>query len=236
MTAIPVPAERHRQEVSTLSDAELVPLAKMGDEPAIRAIIQRHNRRLFRTARAIIRNDAEAEDVVQAAYIKAFTNLAAFRGDAQFSTWLTRIALNEALGRVRRQKNTTGLEEIDMQTRWGGDVLRFPSSLSATDPETELARSQARHLLENAVDELPDDFRAIFVLRDVEGMGTDEAASYLGIRPETAKTRLHRARKLMRQSIEKQLSGAFSALFPFDGARCAFMADRVIAALRHKTP
>ncbi len=119
MTAIPVPAERHRQEVSILSDAELVPLARVGDEPAIRAIIQRHNRRLFRTARAIIRNDAEAEDVVQAAYIKAFTNLAAFRGDAQFSTWLTRIALNEALGRVRRQKNTTGLEEIDMQNEVG---------------------------------------------------------------------------------------------------------------------
>ncbi|MBY5407444.1 RNA polymerase sigma factor [Rhizobium leguminosarum] len=235
MTAIPVPAARHRPQVSTLSDADLVPLAKMGDELAIRTIVQRHNQRLFRTARAIIRNDAEAEDVVQAAYVKAFTNLATFRGEAQLSTWLTRIALNEALGRVRGRKNTTGLEEIDMQTTApGGEVLQFPSSLAATDPETELARSQARHLLENAVDELPDDFRAVFVLRDVEGMSTDETASYLGIRPETAKTRLHRARKMMRQSIEKQLSGAFSALFPFDGARCAFMADRVIAALRHK--
>ncbi|NKL82639.1 RNA polymerase sigma factor [Rhizobium leguminosarum] len=236
MTAIPAPAARHRPQISILSDADLVPLAKMGDEPAIRTIVQRHNQRLFRTARAIIRNDAEAEDVVQAAYVKAFTNLATFRGDAQLSTWLTRITLNEALGRVRARKNTTGLGEIDMQTMApGGEVLQFPSSLSATDPETELARSQARHLLENAVDELPDDFRAVFVLRDVEGMSTDEAASYLGIRPETAKTRLHRARKMMRQSIEKQLSGAFSALFPFDGARCAFMADRVIAALRHKT-
>ncbi|NKK76728.1 RNA polymerase sigma factor [Rhizobium leguminosarum] len=232
MTAIPVPAARHRPQIATLSDADLVPLAKMGDEPAIRTIVQRHNQRLFRTARAIIRNDAEAEDVVQAAYIRAFTNLATFRGEAQLSTWLTRITLNEAFGRVRARKNTTGLEEIDMQTTApGGEVLQFPSSLSATDPETELARSQARHLLENAVDELPDDFRAVFVLRDVEGMSTDEAASYLGIRPETAKTRLHRARKMMRQSIEKQLSGAFSALFPFDGARCGFMADRVIAAL-----
>ncbi|MBY3364988.1 RNA polymerase sigma factor [Rhizobium laguerreae] len=237
MTAIPVPAARHRPQISILSDADLVPLAKMGDEPAIRTIVQRHNQRLFRTARAIIRNDAEAEDVVQAAYVKAFTNLATFRGDAQLSTWLTRITLNEALGRVRARKNTTGLGEIDMQTMApGGEVLQFPSSLSATDPEIELARSQARHLLENAVDELPDDFRAVFVLRDIEGMSTDEAASYLGIRPETAKTRLHRARKMMRQSIEKQLSGAFSALFPFDGARCAFMADRVVAALRHKTP
>jgi RNA polymerase sigma-70 factor (ECF subfamily) len=237
MAAIPVPTERHRQQMSILSDADLVPLAKMGDEPAIRTIVQRHNQRLFRTARAIVRNDAEAEDVVQAAYVKAFTNLATFRGDAQLSTWLTRITLNEALSRVRARKNTTGLEEIAMQTTArGGEVLQFPSFLSATDPETELARSQARHLLENAVDELPDDFRAVFVLRDIEGMSTDEAASYLGIRPETAKTRLHRARKMMRQSIEKQLSGAFSALFPFDGARCAFMAERVIAAVRQKTP
>ncbi|QKK33054.1 RNA polymerase sigma factor (plasmid) [Rhizobium indicum] len=237
MAAIPVPAARHRQQMSILSDAELVPLARMGDEFAIRAIVQRHNQRLFRTARAIIRNDAEAEDVVHAAYIKAFTNLATFRGEAQLSTWLTRITLNEALGRVRGRKNTIGLEKIDVQTMApGGEVLQFPSSLSATDPETELSRSQARHLLENALDELPDDFRAVFVLRDVEGMSTDEAASYLGIRPETVKTRLHRARKMMRQSIEKQLSGAFSALFPFDGARCAFMADRVIAALRPETP
>jgi RNA polymerase sigma-70 factor (ECF subfamily) len=237
MAAIPVPTERHRQQMSILSDADLVPLAKMGDEPAIRTIVQRHNQRLFRTARAIVRNDAEAEDVVQAAYVKAFTNLATFRGDAQLSTWLTRITLNEALSRVRARKNTTGLEEIEMQTTARcGEVLQFPSFLSATDPETELARSQARHLLENAVDELPDDFRAVFVLRDIEGMSTDEAASYLGIRPETAKSRLHRARKMMRQSIEKQLSGAFSALFPFDGARCAFMAERVIAAVRQKTP
>ncbi|MDR9762753.1 RNA polymerase sigma factor [Rhizobium redzepovicii] len=232
MTAIPVPVARHQPVLATLADADLVPLAKRGDEPAVRAIVQRHNQRLFRTARAVIRNDAEAEDVVQAAYIKAFTNLAAFRGEAEFSTWLTRIALNEALARVRARKNTTGLEEIDMQaTSAGGEVVQFPSSLSATDPETELSRSQARQLLEQAVDELPNDFRAIFVLRDVEGMSTDEAASYLGIRPETAKTRLHRARKMMRQSIEKRLSGAFSALFPFDGARCAFMADRVVGAL-----
>ncbi|MDF0664090.1 MULTISPECIES: RNA polymerase sigma factor [unclassified Rhizobium] len=232
MTAIPVPVTRHRPLPSALADTDLVPLAKIGDEVAIRAIIQRHNQRLFRTARAVIRNDAEAEDVVQASYIKAFANLAAFRGDAKLSTWLTRIALNEALGRVRARRNTIGLEEIDMQaTSAGGEVVQFPSSLSATDPETELSRNQARQLLEQAVDELPDDFRAIFVLRDVEGMSTDEAASYLGIRPETAKTRLHRARKMMRQSIEKRLSGAFSALFPFDGARCAFMADRVVGAL-----
>lgn len=112
-----------------------------------------------------------------------------------------------------------------------GQILQFPISLAIADPEAEMARNQARRLLEQAVDELPDEFRAVFVLREVEGMTTEEAASCLGIRAETAKTRLHRARRMMRTSIEKRLAGTFSALFPFDGNRCVAMADRVIAAL-----
>lgn len=233
MVAISVPSQRHYPDATGLSDTDLVTLAREGDESAIRAIVQRHNQRLFRTARAVMRDDAEAEDVVQAAYIQAFANLAAFRGEAQFSTWLTKIALNEARGRMRRRRKTTGLEEVDMQTKTGAwQVLQFPGSLAAVDPEIEFSRSQARRHLENAVDDLPDDFRAIFVLRDVEGMSTDEAASHLGIKTETAKTRLHRARRMLRQSIEKQLTGTFSALFPFDGTRCVSMADRVVEALR----
>jgi len=233
MTAIPVAAERQRADMSKWPDAELVSRAKAGDEAAIRAIIKRNNQRLFRTARAIVRNDAEAEDVVQATYVQAFINLKSFRQDAQLSTWLTRIALNEALGRARRRRDFAGLEEIDMQTKApGGRILPFPSSLSPADPEVELARNQARHLLEGAVDALPDDFRAVFVMREVEGLSTEETASLLGIKPETIKTRLHRARRMMRLSIERQLTGTFSALFPFDGQRCADMADRVVAALK----
>jgi RNA polymerase sigma-70 factor (ECF subfamily) len=220
--------------MAALTDADLVVHARAGDEIAVRVIIRRHNQRLYRSARAIVRNDAEAEDVVQATYVHAFTHLAAFRGEAQLSTWLTRIAINEALGRVRSRRQTTGLEGIDMRTNHEqGEILHFPSLLPTADPETELSRLQARHLLENAVDGLPDVFRAIFVLRDIEGMSQEEAASHLGIRPETAKTRLHRARKMMRLAIEKQLEGTFSSLFPFDGARCVAMADRVIAALRN---
>ena len=232
MTAVSIATGRQRPDISACSDAELVDRAKAGDEQAIRAIVKRNNQRLFRSARAIVRNDAEAEDVVQATYVRAFINLATFREESQLSTWLTRIALNEALGRVRGRRAFTGLEEIDMQTRVpGGCVLPFPSSLSPIDPEAELARNQAKYLLEHAVDALPDEFRAVFVLREVEGLSTDETASVLGIKPETIKTRLHRARRMMRLSIEKQMTGAFSALFPFDGARCADMADRVIAAL-----
>ena len=227
-------AVRHMPDMSHLPEEDLVALARSGDELAIRAIVQRNNRRLFRTARAIVRNDAEAEDVVQATYVQAFTRLDAFRGEAQFSTWLTRIALNEALSRLRRGRNTTGLEDIGMKDFSDSQIVQFPMSLAIADPEAEASRNDARRLLERAVDELPDDFRAVFVLRDVEGMSTEETASYLGIRPETAKTRLHRARRLMRASIEKQLS-TFSALFPFDGSRCVAMADRVIVALKQHT-
>ena len=236
MTAIPIAAERLRPDMSNWSDAELVSSARTGDEAAVRAIVKRNNQRLFRAARAIVRNDAEAEDVVQATYVQAFINLKTFRAEAQLSTWLTRIALNEALGRVRRRRDFAGLEEIDMQTKApGGQILPFPSSMAPADPEAELARNQARHLLEQAVDALPDEFRTVFVLREVEGLSTEEAGSLLGIKQETIKTRLHRARRMMRISIEKQLAGTFSALFPFDGARCADMADRVVATLKdHK--
>ena len=131
-------------------------------------IIQRNNQRLFRAVRSVVGNDAEAEDIVQATYVQAFINLSAFRGDSRLSTWLTRIALNEALGRVRRRRDFTGLEDIDMQNKMlGGGILHFPSSLSSVDPEAELARNQTRHLLELAVDALPDEFRTVFIMREV---------------------------------------------------------------------
>ncbi|MGZ9724002.1 RNA polymerase sigma factor [Rhizobium miluonense] len=237
MVAIPTAASRHKPDLAALPDADLVVRARTSDEMAIRVLVQRHNRRLFRSARAIVRDDAEAEDIVQATYVHAFTHLDAFRDEAELSTWLTRIALNEALGRVRRHRPNVGLEEIDMTVESGrGELLQFPTPFSVADPETELSRGEARRLLERAVDGLPDEFRVIFVLRDVEGMSTEEAASYLGIKPATAKTRLHRARKMMRVAIEKQLVGAFSSLFPFDGARCVAMADRVIGQLRAAQP
>jgi RNA polymerase sigma-70 factor (ECF subfamily) len=219
--------------LETLDEPALVDLARRRDEGAIRLIIKRNNQRLFRTARSVVRNDAEAEDVVQETYVKAFTNLAAFRGDAQLSTWLTRIALNEALGRVRRRRPTAALEAVDLEgSRAGGRILAFPTSLPASpDPEMEASRGQVRELLERAVDSLPDGFRAVFVLRDIEGMSMEETAEQLRIKPETVKTRLHRARKLLRARIEEEVTGAFSSLFPFDGRRCASMADRVLNRL-----
>jgi RNA polymerase sigma-70 factor (ECF subfamily) len=218
-----------QRNLKALADEPLVRLASQGDESAIRILIQRHNRRLFRVARAVLRDDADAEDVVQETYVRAFTNLGSFRGEARLSTWLTRIALNEALGRARRRRPTVELSDAEMRE---GRVLMFPSASTSANPENETARSQLRHVLEDAVDALPEAFRVVFVLRDIEGMDTEEAASQLQIRPETVKTRLHRARRMLRSAIEKRLSATFSELFPFDGERCAHMADRVIERLR----
>lgn len=230
MEAIRIAAERHG-DIDMLDDSALVMLARTRDEAAVRLIIRRHNQRLFRTARAIVRDDAEAEDVVQEAYVRAFTHLDTFRGDSALSTWLTRIALNEALARLRRRRPTVGLDHPDLDAvSAGGRVLAFPS-LTA-DPEAEADRARLRDLLERAVDGLPEPFRIVFVLRAIEEMSTEETAEHLGIRPETVKTRLHRARRLMRLAIEREASGALSGVFPFDGARCTHMAERVLMRLR----
>jgi RNA polymerase sigma-70 factor (ECF subfamily) len=221
-----------RGEMESFEDSALVDLARAHDETAIRVLVRRHNQRLFRAARSITGNDSDAEDVVQAAYIKAFTHLDAFRGEAQLSTWLTRIAINEALARMRRRRPTVGLDQVDLDAgRDSANVIAFPT-LADIDPETEMSRSEVRAILERAVDALPTAFRTVFVLRDVEGLSTEETAQQLSIRPETVKTRLHRARRLLRTAIEEQFSGAFPALYPFDGARCVSMADRVVAGLR----
>jgi RNA polymerase sigma-70 factor, ECF subfamily len=225
-------AAQRREGLGSSSDLELVTLAMDGNETAIRGIVHKHNQRLFRVARAIVHNDAEAEDVVQATYVRAFTNLASFRNESQLATWLTRIALNEALGRLRRVRRTTTLEELDMHQGRDAQLIQFPLSAATADPEAEASRNQVRRLIERAVDGLPLAFRTVFILRDVQGMNIEETASLLDLKPETVKTRLFRARKLMREAIEKEFAGAFSALFPFDGARCASMGDRVVAALK----
>lgn len=212
-------------------DAALVERVRAGDEAAVRALVRRHNRRLFRVARGILRDDGEAEDVVQETYFRAFAHLARFRGEAGFATWLTRIALNEALGRLRRRRpeeNGAGMAEAVADDP---RIVAFPAPPSPT-PEAEAGRSQARALLEPLIDELPPAFRVVVILRDVEGMTTAEVATHLGIRAETAKTRLHRGRRLLRAALLDRLAGGFGDLYPFDGARCTAMADRVVARRR----
>ncbi|MCC6736449.1 MAG: RNA polymerase sigma factor, partial [Bauldia sp.] len=189
------------------SEATLVDRARGRDPAAIREIIRINNRRLFRVARAVLGDDAEAEDVVQETYVRAFSQLATFRGDAAIGTWLTRIALNEALGRKRRIRPVIDIEDLDdMPSDDGAAILPFPGSAPGSTPEAALGRSEVRDLLQHAIDGLPAGFRLVFVLRDVEGLDIEETANQLGIRPETVKTRLFRARRLLRTALESRLA------------------------------
>lgn len=220
---------------SDLSEAELVTLARGGKEAAVRALVQRNNQKLFRIARAILHNDAEAEDAVQACYVTAFTKLDGFRGEAAFSTWLTRIVMNEAYGRLRRQPPVVNLSEYreGLNTIREGDIST-PMTQYPTTPEAELARRQVRNFLEKAIDSLPEPFRLTYVLRDVQELTTREVADLLGIKAVTVKTRLFRARRLMRSELRRTVADEFSSIFPFDGARCAGMADWVVHALAQR--
>jgi RNA polymerase sigma-70 factor, ECF subfamily len=216
--------------VEKLNDEQLVQLARERDEAAVRAITQRYNRRLFRVARSILRDDAEAEDVVQETYVRAFTGLDHFRGDAAFGTWITRIAMNEALGRLRKQRPTVDWESYG-ENRTQAEIIDFPVSAASNDPEKAMAQGQIRTVLEHAIDALPDAFRAVFVARIVEGMSVEETADLFGLQAETVKTRLHRARNLLRDALDKQLGPALTSTFPFDGRRCERMTESVVQRL-----
>lgn len=215
------------------SDRQLVALARNGSEQAVRLLVQRYNQQLFRIARGVIGDDGEAEDVVQEAYARAFTGLDGFRAEASFATWLTRIALNEAYGRLRRRRTTVELSAIEAANGDDrGRILMFPTAPATTSPESETGRAQARKLIERALDAIPEPFRVVFILREIQGHSTGETAALLQLRAETVKTRLFRARRLLRAELEKALSPSLADVFPFAGVRCARMADRVVARLR----
>ncbi len=212
------------------TEADLVEAARARDEAAVRELIRRMNPRLFRVARGLAASDAEAEEIVQETYLAAFTRLDTFRGEARFSTWITRICLNTARMRGRGARTH---EEYDTVTEAHGaedTVLAFPGR-EASQPDAALGQRQMRVLLEHAVAELPPELRLVFLMREAEGMTTLVIARDLSLNPVTVKTRLFRARQRLRKAIEKRLRGGFDAIFPFGGARCAAMADRVVAAL-----
>ena len=222
LTPAPPPSHDDR------SDAALVALAREKDEPAVRELVRRCNKRLFRVARGILHDDAEAEDTVQAAYVAGFTKLASFRGEASFLTWITRITMNEAYARLRKQAPVVDLAEYRKDVERGmADTMRPPP----TTPEADLGRAELRAFLERAIDALPEPLRLTYILRDVQEMSTREVARLLDVNAITVKTRLYRARRRLREEVQQNLSSDFSGLFPFDGARCAAMAERVIRAL-----
>lgn len=214
-------------DYAALPEAELVALAQHGHRDAFAAIMQRCNQRLFRVARGVVGDDVEAEDVVQEAYVRAFARLDSFRGESAILTWLTRITLNEARERLRRRRPTVDVDTID-EAVGTGRLIQFPAAMT---PEENTARAEIRRLLERAVDELPEPFRVVFILRDVEDCSIEETAATLGLAPATVKTRLHRARRLLRQTLEAKLASTTAEAFPFLGARCAAITERVLARL-----
>jgi RNA polymerase sigma-70 factor, ECF subfamily len=212
-------------------DAELVRRALERDEAAVRAILKANNRRLFRLARGILRNDSEAEDVVQEAYVRAFTHLAEFRGSSSLSTWLSRIAMNEALGRLRRARPGVELDALP-ESAHEARIIPFPISTSAADdPEKSMARREIQNVIEDAIDELPGAFRLVFIARVVEGMSIEETAATFDLKPETVKTRLHRARAMLRDNIESRIGPVVMEAFPFAGRRCDGLTQAVLQRL-----
>lgn len=220
-----------RGDHATLDETELVRLARAGDGDAFRVIMQRGNQRLFRVARGVVRDDAEAEDVLQEAYVRAFTAIGGFRGEAGIMTWLTRIVLNEARGRLRRRRPMVALDQLEAAQMDGSRVIPFPNAFGTASPEVDAARAQIRALIEHAVDDLPEAFRIVFIMREIEECSVDETAATLQIKPETVKTRLHRARRLLRQALDARLASTMVEAFPFMGMRCERITEAVLARL-----
>jgi len=218
-------------DYEALPDLELAALVGTRDPKAVRLLTARNNQRLFRAAWSILRNRAEAEDAVQSTYLRAFAAIRDFAGRSSLSTWLTRIAINEALMRDRsRRRREARFEDgsVVVLEEYRERLMRG----SSTDlPEDSIGRAQIRQALEAAIARLPFDFRTVFVLREIEDLGVEEVASLLDIPPATVKTRHYRARRRLQQDLEPEFKSALAGSFPFAGADCAALTERVLAAL-----
>ena len=210
------------------TDAELIARVRAGDRAAIETLVRRYNRVLYRTARAILRDDTEAEDVVQETYIGALRGLESFRGDSSLGTWLVRIAANEALMRRRRLARQSQVIPMDSE---GQEMLEETVADLHAGPEREAMNSEMRRALESGIDALPDLYRTVFVLRAVEELTVEETAAALDLPEATVRTRFFRARGLLRGGLEKHLDRALGEAFAFDGERCDRIVARVLGAL-----
>src|SRR3954471_18671637 len=215
-TPLPRPIPTPAGEPLQARDADLAARAAAGDRGAFELIMRRHNRRLFRLARSMVESDDEAEDVLQEAYLRAFARLRDLASGGALAAWLARIVANEALGRLRAGARVVSIEEF--RARTGTDEEGAPDGDPASDepdPERLAPSGELRRLLEAAVDALPEEFRTVFVLREVEGLSRAEPAASLAIRPETVKTRLHRARRQLQDVLGAALLAAAPSLFDF---------------------
>ena len=206
--------------LTTLSDEEVVERVLAGDASLFEILMRRYNQRLFRVARSILAEDSEAEDVMQEAYVRAFRELATFRGEARFSTWLTRIACHEALARARKRRRL-----VPIGQGGGGKPPEPPSETAG--PERDMENRELQAVLHDAVEILPDSLRTVFCLREVEGLSTEQTADALGLSIENVRVRLHRAKRSLRQKLDERIGREVRRLYLFDGARC----DRVVEAV-----
>jgi RNA polymerase sigma-70 factor (ECF subfamily) len=220
-----------KRDYRTLPDNELAALVAARDPAAVRLVTERNNQRLFRAAFSILQSRTEAEDAVQAAYLRAFAAMERFEGRSSLSTWLTRIVINEALGRQRSARRRRAA--LDQHSIVDLDLYReklMRGSIDETLPDGALARQQIRQMLEGAIARLPPNFRLVFVLREVEELSVEEAAEALDIPPATVKTRHLRARRRLEEELAPELKSALAGTFPFAGADCEAMTKRVRAA------
>jgi RNA polymerase sigma-70 factor (ECF subfamily) len=214
---------------SATSDVDLVALCVEGDRAGFETLMRRYNSRLFRVARSILKDDAQAEDALQDAYLRAYRQIRDFRGTAQVSTWLTRIVINQALMIVRKRKRDAVLVAFE-ERRSPDDREREMPDTTGESPSDAVLRAETRRLLERRIDELPLTFRTVFVMREVQEMTVEETAACLDIPEATVRSRLFRARALLRASLARDMDIATSGAFRFDGARC----DRIVAAVLKK--
>ena len=214
--------------IAALPDEEIVKRVRAGDSALFEILMRRHNQRVYRVVRAVVKDEADAEDVMQQAYISAFTHLHQFEDRSQFSTWLIRIALHEAFGRRRKMQRS---ETTTARNRSGvdDDSGEFMDTLTSpeADPERQAYAQELHRVLEAAVDTLPEGYRTVFMLRDIEGLSTSETGQGLGLGDEAVKTRLHRARAMIRRAVTARIGEVAPGAFLFHAPRC----DRVVSAV-----
>ena len=218
-------------------DTDLARLVASGREDAFRILMRRYNQALYRTARAILRDDAEAEEALQEAWLQAYRAMPGFRGDSKLSTWLIRIAANEALMRRRKARRTAEVIPMSIDEEVGGEpaVAEARDENPGSAPDVATLRGEMRRIMEARIDKLPDAFREVFVLRAVEEMSVEETAAALEIPEATVRTRFFRARSLLRESLAREVDAALEGSYEFMGERCERMANKVIAAIRGQT-
>jgi RNA polymerase sigma-70 factor (ECF subfamily) len=211
-------------------DLELARRIRDRDERAFEAVMRTHNRMLFRLARSILKDDAEAEDALQDAYLAGYRNIGSFRGGSKLSTWLARIVINEAYARLRKGRRRAAVIPLEPADRSGDPGnIRFEESAMADEtterPEAAAIRAEIRRMLERRIDDLPEQFRTVFMLRDVEELSVEETAECLDVPPATVRTRAFRARALLREALARDIDAATVDAFGFAGERC----DRIVA-------